>query len=206
MKLLNKIFIFLILANLFMLSGCVTTIPLANNEKQNIKTVRIDNTIQIPPEMALGTHGQNVAVGFGLVGLLIAEDIRETQGGKIEGVIVANHIAITDIVKQQFIQQMQSKTHFRVVNSNDADATLTIKIKEYGFNALAFSSKMSPVLNVEAELIKNNKIIWRDSSPVFASAILPNYHFEEYLQNPALITKAWNAAAAMAVNQMLRTM
>jgi hypothetical protein len=193
---LKNILLFPMLA---LLVGCASTVNLSPEAKSKIKTIKISENVTAPDGMFY--YGRSAAL-LGNIGMLTEISARE-QLDKEAPPAELKAINVTAF------KNALSKTHYRVVNG-DADATMTIIIRSYGFIAPPFglTKTIKPELNVVAMLAnKKDQIIWIQWSYISdLSKNTPSTSEDELLAHPEKLRAIYQLTANIAANQIVKTL
>jgi hypothetical protein len=101
-----------------------------------------------------------------------------------------------------------NKTHYRVVNNN-ADATMTITVRSYGFvTPFPFSRTLKPELNIVATLTnKQNQVVWRQWAYISKlSSNIPSTSEDEILAHPERLRSIYQSVADIAASRIVPTL
>lgn len=200
---LTKIKCFFICA-IFLVSSAATAAfsnVSSNTSSQNSNTpASAIHTISIVQSGNLPTMSY-VGGAAGAMGLIAAGPTTQ-HSNNIQTVAANNNISIFNITSAAFAQQL--KTQGYTVVNNNADAQLFIKIKLYGFGVkYGFTSALHPMLTVQAQLVRNNQVIWSDEtySPWFDG--VPTYRLSDLINTPNNISLGWQAVAQKVATKVL---
>ena len=182
------------------LSACTTIQPLSVQNRQRIKTIKLNpvtvsssSMYYYPPSMAIGGLFALPAYNRGL--------------GHFEKDIYANHIDSARIFRAQFLGALDRNTHFKVVKSGAADATINLNIYRYGFSIPhGLTSYVQPTLNVDANMCRKGQVVWHYKNRSLVVKGTPHYRTTQLVNDPDLIKQAWNKAAYHLSNTMTKTM
>lgn len=193
----------------FLLSGCVSTTSLSMQDRQSIHTVMVDKNISVPKDIYI--YGPNEALPLaagGLIGGLMSAPAAKNDQRDMQQLVSDNHINIGQIVRNQFINQINSSTGMKVNNRGYVDANLVIAIKLYGVTVTnPFSSVVVPLLSFDAKLIRNNQMVWEGHN--LAKSLdksLPRYTMQQIQDNPQYLYQMWNFVAQELVGDMVKTL
>lgn len=207
-KKMSALIICLIFA--FMLTGCATTKTMSANDKSTIKTVSVNKNVKYPQEMYYMAPGSAVGIMFGSVGALAVSAANSSPAKQFTKLARDNNIYIEQIVRDQLIKQINESKKFEVTDdAKQADADMFIDVKSYGFSIpTGFSSVVKPTMRVDAQLVKDSRIVWANSSYIFeiVGGDLPAYKPSVLKNNPVNIANAWNKAAEQAAKKIVQTM
>lgn len=204
-KNISKIFnSLLVIYVCFFLSGCVSTITMTPEEAKSIKTIEVSQKISPAKRMCYLDQKQIWASAcIGLLACAIPSDeklIKETA--------LKQNIQITEIVRNEFINQLKQGTRFQLANKGyPSDGTVYLEIRVYGLMGTGFTSKLKPVLTVVGRLINHNgKVLWQDSESIRSLKNLPDFEVSELLQDPHNLFIAWNAAAQVVSKKLVKSL
>lgn len=185
---------------LALLVGCVSTVNLSPEAKSSIKTIKVSQNVTIPTKIIY--FGQESALlGDGPLSAFVENDTRaqlqkEVPPAELKSINIAA------------FKNALSKTHYRVVNNN-ADATMTINIKDYGFAApTGFSNTLKPQFSVVATLTnKQNQTIWKQWALISTlSSNMPSTTQDELLAHPDRLRAIYRSVAETAANRIVATL
>ncbi|MGB8285214.1 MAG: hypothetical protein WCE22_00685 [Candidatus Aquirickettsiella gammari] len=198
----------------FALLGC-STISMTPEQKKSIKKIAVSKDVLMPKEMTYKNRDEAMAIVlYSTMGLIpgcalglpfeLAVD-KEKKG--IEALIDHEGIKITEIVRNDVINQLKQDGRFKIVDEGGADASLHLEIKLYGlFVPSVISTKFRPYLSVKGKLLSpSDKILWQDSG-LMATGDLPKFSKEEILRDPHNIYLEWDAAAKVVAKKLLKSL
>lgn len=188
--------------------GCVSTVRMTPQEAASIKTIEVSEQVTKPDGMWYGGPGASF-FGLGAVGGLIT-GLANIPGAK-EGDKTAHQggVEITEIVRNEVINQLKQNGQFKIANKEYANAVLRLDILMYGLSVPnGFSTKLRPVLSVVGKLVgPNGKVMWQDKESIFSlSSGMPEFGKNEILQNPHNMYLAWDAAAKAVSQKLIQSM
>lgn len=197
--------ILFILSNVYLV-GCASTTALSSVDKESIKSVSVSKNVKYPSSMYLMAPGTALAIGA--IPGVIAGSFEESASKKINAYAENNDVYVSKIVREQFVVQLKNSRKF-AVKDNGADAEMFIDIKLYGFSVPnGLSSKVKPLLKVDARLVKGNRIIWEnnvDENDYFWGSEFPEYTLQQLVSDPENIRKSYNKAAEKAAKDLIET-
>lgn len=207
---IRKKFICLLGLHITLLSGCATVehVPLSHNNYNSVKTVYINSEIKKPEKMYEFVSGSEFGLAFGAIGGAISGAVNAHSAVSTQQYAEKNQIDIRKIVYQQWKNQINEKTKFKLSNQ-PADAVLTTNIVLYGVSIPhGFSSDYIPVLSIDAKLVRKNQIIWQDNEQVMplTSSGLPRYKMDQIMSDPKKLYVMWDKASEKIINEMLDNM
>ena len=151
---------------------------------------------------------ENAAAGvFGLLGAIAVSGETTRTKDRIKEYMDKNAIDVRQIVASQFRDQL-AKTDYDVCLPDTAASPpkFRLSIRSYGIShKMLFSKEYKPWLKVHLELLGNeNSAVWDATSFInrFTDET-PSSEFESYFNNPAVLSKALDSAAAVAVRELL---
>lgn len=193
---------------LFLVSGCSgVTKPMTPAVKKTVHAVALQEKIEKPKSIYY--LGPEVTPSFmlgGPVGVAIAAHATQKDAANIRKIARDNHIKIQKIVRNEIIQAFKQSPIRLADNAQAADAQLKISITKYGVTIpQGFSSSLAPVLYTQADLIKNNNIIWSYTyhSHAFDSE-LPAYTLDEIREDPKNLNYMYTMAAKQFAEGVIR--
>lgn len=189
----------LLLPMLALLVGCASTVNLSPQAKSELKTINVSQNVAVPVDIFY--YGQDAALMGAAAGMLLDTPVskqleKEVPAAELKAITVAA------------FKNALSKTRYHAVNGN-ADATMTITIKAYGFDAPFMLSKtLKPQFNVVATLTnKNNQTIWKQWALITAlSSNTPSTTETELLTQPEKLRSIYKSVAEMAANRIVSTL
>lgn len=197
-----------LLRALILLTGCAATSlkPLSQQNRQSIKTVAIDDNVKVPPEVYYVGPGLGYLMLTGIVGNAIAAGQNSQESKKLKAFAENNNIHIDQIVKDNMVKEIKENTSLKIVPKESADAVMSIEIEKYGLSIPAgYATSVEPIMVVNAKLVKDNQIVWRDGYYV-SPTNMPKHKIDEIEKNPALLAQLWNMAAERAAQHIIRTL
>lgn len=127
---------------------------------------------------------------------------------QIKEAALKEKIQITEIVRNEFINQLKLNNRFKIANKEYSDATIYLEIRGYGLTIpTGFTDKLKPVLTVVGRLInRDGKVLWQDSESIRSFENLPDFGASELLQDPHDLFVAWNAAAQVVSKKLVKSL
>jgi hypothetical protein len=119
-----------------------------------------------------------------------------------------NGIRIEDIVRQEFISQLQRRGPFTLVDAN-ADGEIKLTVSRYALVVRnEYHAALRPALSVSATLSdsKSKAVLETGIGAQDPNALISNvrgHTWKEYEANPELLRQGFQAAAATAVQELL---
>lgn len=189
----------------FFLSACVSTITMTPEEAKSIKTIEVSQ--KVIPAKRMCYLDQKQLWASACIGLLACA-IPHYDEDQIKETALKEKIQITEIVRNEFINQLKQNTRFKIANKEYSDAVLYLEVRVYGFIAASgLTSKLKPVLMVVGRLINHDgKVLWQDSESIRAFENLPDFEASELLQDPHNLFVAWNAAAQVVSKKLVKSL
>ncbi|QLH43931.1 MAG: hypothetical protein HWD59_15355 [Coxiellaceae bacterium] len=206
MKIIYKYVV--LLMSLILLSGCAATSlkPLSQQNKQSIKAIAIDDHVKVPVDMYYVGPGLGYLMLTGIVGDAIAAGQNSQESKKLKALAENNNIHIDKIVKDNMMKEIKENTSLKIVPIESADAVMNIEIQKYGLSIpTGYATSVEPILVVNAKLVKDNQVVWKDGYYVSPSN-MPKHKIGEIENNPVLLAQLWNMAAEKAVQHIIRTL
>lgn len=189
----------------FFLSGCVSTIQMTPEEAKSIKAIEVSQ--KVIPAKRMCYLDQKQLWASACIGLLACA-IPHYDEDQIKETALKEKIQITEIVRNEFINQLKQNTRFKIANKEYSDAVLYLEVRVYGFIAASgLTSKLKPVLTVVGRLInRDGKVLWQDSESIRAFENLPDFEASELLQDPHNLFVAWNTAAQVVSKKLVKSL
>jgi hypothetical protein len=191
------------------LTGCSTITPMSPETKQSVHTVSVDNNINVAKTMYYLPPSAYLPIAFGgLIGAAVTADSTAKGEEELRNKAISNHVLIDQIVRDQFIKEINAHDTFKLVTNKNSDATLIIAIPSYGISIPSgFSTQLSPIVTIDAKLIRNGNVIWSyKTTNALALSGVPRYTLDEINKNPLLLKEMWTAEANILVSKMVSTM
>lgn len=191
------------------LSGCTTSVCMSPENQKQIHKISVNKHVALPKKMAYyGPEEAKAQMVGGLIGAAIVNSTAKENCALIEKMLADQHVNINDVVLNDLSQKITNKHTLNIVTNNKSDAELVVTIANYGFHAQPFlSDKYTPVLNVKAELVKDNKVVWaKSASSTGNTKGLPAYSLDEIRKNPTHVKEMLVAASNMLTNEILQTL
>lgn len=199
----SSILIYLVM----LMTGCASTQALSPQDKQQLRSFTVNEKIIYPGQAYYMGPGYGLLIAGGAVSGVIEGTIAANKGAQLAEFATRNHIAIDQIVKEQLVHEIEKNTKLRMVKQN-ADAELKISISQYGFSIpTSYNFSVVPVLSVNAELVKNNQVIWKNNysvRPLFSG--MNSYSSKEVFNDPVKVKAAWTAAAQKVAANIAQTL
>jgi hypothetical protein len=185
-------------------------------QKKSIKTIAVSKDVLMPKQMVYRNEDEATAFTLyctmGIIpGAILARPFelaaaKEKKG--IEGLINHEGIKISEIVRNEVINQLKQDGRFKMVDKGCADATLQLEIKQYGLVVPSkFSTKFRPHLWIKGKLLSPSaKVLWQDSGLLMVTGDLPKFSKEEIRENPHDIYLEWDAAAKVVAKKLLKSL
>ena len=203
----KKLFIFLFM--IVFLAGCTTVnhIPLSGDNRQAVQAVYINPEIKKPDTMYEFASGSEYGMAFGPIGGAISGAANAKAAATTQQFAEANQIDIRNIIYKKWLEEMPKKTSFKL-SKQLIDSILTTNITLYGISIPhGFSTDYVPVLAFNANLVRNNQIIWQDSGYVSPLADgMPRYKMAELRNDPKKLYAMWDKASEKIITDMLNNM
>ena len=189
-------------------AGCATTTHMSPQQAARIRTVRLDNNIEMPKSMYYdGPEAAPMMVLFGIAGGgLVSSAIDCNEAKREERTLRQQHISVAAITKQAIVEEFAHRSRYRLANKGPVDATLHVKIIRYGFGVpYGFSSKVKPMVYLAGTLQDNNgRIIWQDRIvPDILSRHATTFYPNEIKNNHHNIVRAFNNAAHQSAQALV---
>lgn len=214
-KILRYLYSALAMMMCFSLLGC-STINMTPEQKKSIKTIAVSKDVLMPKEMMYrnrdGAMATTLYCTMGLIpGYVLGRPFElavAKEKKAIEALIDHEGIKITEIVRNEVINQLKQDGRFKIVDKGGADACLHLEIKLYGlFVPSAMATKFRPYLSVKGKLLSpGGKVLWQDSGLLMGTGDLPKFSKEEILQDPHDIYLEWDAAAKVVAKKLLKSL
>jgi len=188
---------------------------LANNMTQDvydgIKTVNVSKTVVTTKNPRIYGAGENAAIALGgVIGMMAGSESNMTKGQMLAKVLEKNKIDLRSKVYTGFTRKLKQHAMFsgKLVDGA-ADATFNLEITIYGLYASGpFSSKLEPEVQIRATLKRaDGQQVWTNFGYVTAVNFSGyEYTMEEYLKDPALLNKAYDAVIDKALSNIMETL
>jgi hypothetical protein len=192
------------------ISGCATQdVSLSQASRESIHAVSVDPTIPVANRAQYsGSAGTRAASGVGLIGLAFAAAVVEPSEDKIQKAVNRRDIQLNKIFYQKFQDELQDQTDFKLVHSTYSDAVFKLAVPGYGFSEMGLKQGTLPFVDVSAELVdKQGKVLWYSSKEVILNEHAYYGHtLKEYLNNRALMVKAFDALMSHASDKIVSTL
>jgi hypothetical protein len=190
------------------LGACASTHALKETDRRTITIVTVSPEVKVAPELYYFGPGTSVAMLFGAVGGAAAMAANKAPADELKEFAKVNGISIEDIVRKEFVAQLQTARKFRVSEDN-ANAVFRLDVSQYGLSVpTGLSSGLVPILTVRAELLnKKGEVIWADTERVRPlSVVVDSVSPETIRGNPQILRSMWTEAAQQVVLDMLKTL
>lgn len=189
----------------FFLAGCVSTIQMTPGEANSIKTIEVSQKV-IPAKRMYYLDQKQIWARACIGVLSCAIPCYDEQ--QIKEAALKEKIQITEIVRNEFINQLKQTARFKIANKDYSDAILYLEIRIYGLTIpTGFTNKLKPVLMVVGRLINHDgKVLWQDSESIRSFKNLPDFEASELLQDPHNLFVAWNAAAKVVSKKLVKSL
>ncbi|EDP46934.1 hypothetical protein RICGR_0297 [Rickettsiella grylli] len=172
-------------------------------EAKLIKTIEVSQ--KVTPAKRMTYLDQRKLWASAYIGLLACA-IPFNDEKAIQEAVLKEKIQITEIVRNEFINQLKQGSRFKLANKEYSDARVTLEIRGYGFVTSGFSSKLKPILIVVGRLTHHTgKVLWQDSESIRSFENLPRFEAAELLQDPHNLFLAWNAAAKVVSKKLMKS-
>lgn len=184
---------------LISLTGCATTKSFSPESKRNIHSIYVAN-IKSPEAVYYYPPG---AALVGILAFAMTKDVPAQLAKEAKD----NNIIISEMVRQKMSTDL-SHSEFKVAtDAKNSDATLKVYIGFYGFGVPnGFSTKVVPMLNLHAQLLQGDKVVWENSYFVNSFDSLPSNRPDDILHNPALMRTSLQDAVNKGVPALLAKM
>ncbi|WP_342146135.1 hypothetical protein [Rickettsiella endosymbiont of Aleochara curtula] len=189
----------------FFLAGCVSTIQMTPEEAKSIKTIEVSQKV-IPAKKMYYLDQKQIWARACIGVFACAIPCYDAQ--QIKEAALKEKIQITEIVRNEFINQLKLNNRFKIANKEYSDATIYLEIRGYGLTIpTGFTDKLKPVLTVVGRLINHEgKVLWQDSESIRAFENLPDFEASELLQDPHNLFVAWNTAAQVVSKKLVKSL
>jgi hypothetical protein len=189
------------------LGACASTPtqPLKESDRVALSTIEVSPEVKVAPDAYYFGPNAMPDFLFGAVGGAIAAGSNKSPADELKTFATDNNISVAEIVRTEFIKQLEAKRKFRLVDSN-ADAVVRLDVSQYGISIPnGFSSRFVPVLAVRSQLVKGSgQVIWASSGRIHPlSEVIEPVTAEAIKANPQVLRDMWSAAARGAVEKML---
>ena len=193
---------FTLLLCAFVLSACVGSAPLTAKNRASIQSISVSDQVKMPDVMFY--RGPEYALGALKVPV---EYVEKSIGEVIQHLMREHKIDVAQMVRDQFIKELEKHRLFNPIVTEGGDAELKLTIRIYGF-AYEMSSQLKPMLGVEGSLIKSNDtILWKKYGYVTnLSKETPPNTLGRFIDNPKLMREAFAVAAQIVVEDLITHM
>ena len=193
-----------------LLCGCgPTNIPLSQINRQNTHTVTIDPTVSAPASATYsGGNFTRAMAGQGLLGLCISSMIVAPSESKIKNEMTQCNIHVDQLFYLKFMAALKDQTQFKLVNNAMADGRFKLSIDSYGFSDKYDNKTTLPYMSVNGQLLdQQGKVIWKWSKMEYLTQQnYQSYSLQNYINDPNLMTKAFNTLATNAADDLVSTL
>ena len=197
----------------FVLTACNSTfmsLKLNSVERQQLKQVAL-TPISMPDTMGFRGDGSQYYEGvsapttggtISVMAQIEGAEVRKSGSERIQQSYPQLKKSIQTMLQREVTFQLQTKKQI-AINAH-ANTFLKIQVTEYSYSptALGLGMKLRPQMKALAELIKNNKVIWRSSAALGLSNFA-TYSLKELEANPKLIEKQWSDATKSIVKSLV---
>lgn len=190
-----------------LLWGCANTPPkiaLTAADKTAIHVVSVAPDVVVEqPVPYIKTLSDNFSNGT--LGELLKPDLKDPVGS-LSKAFSENNINVAEMVRTEFMTQLNAKNAFTQVAESGGDGVIKIRIHRYGlFKKSAFSLEVRPILLVQASLERpDGTIAWRkDYAPPLYDSELPSGELEYFVANPKALRDAYQAHAAQVATSLV---
>jgi hypothetical protein len=186
--------------------GCATTQPLSDENRRQIKAVKINDKVQKAPSMYYLGPGTSALFAFGAVGGVAAAAASEEPGQALKEFVETNGIFVEKIALQEIDTAFRDSGKLKILGAPEAGATtMNIGVYMYGFSVPnGFSSSLLPVLAIRCELVDAaGKVIWSQNGSVqlIRNPAVPMTLYE-MRDRPQRIEEAWRRAATQIARKI----
>lgn len=204
---------YLVGALCLLLSACASTTKLVSEHELATRNVSFDRNVKIPEKAYYHGPAQTAAgVLFGPLGVLVAHATMTND--KLIMDYMKNHgIDIGNIVLEEFEKQV--KVHPKFANKqfssdpNYSDARFIVEVRIYGLTQKhGYSSEYRPVLGVAARLVSaKDEKLWEHYDYITAmNDSVPGRPFDEYFQDPKIMSEAYKAVSERVVALLMENL
>jgi hypothetical protein len=187
-------------------AACVGSVPLLAKNRVSIRSVVIDQQVSLPEDMFY--RGPEFALeAFGVVGYVAGYNINMKSEEKLAVLMRKEQIDVSQIVRDEFITEVEARQVFPSLILNGGDATITLTIKTYGL-AYGLSSELRPILGVEGCMTRSGgPVIWKKYAYVTnMSDQTPSYTIAELVTDPERIRQVFQLSAQIIAADLVRHM
>lgn len=181
-------------------SGCagpMSTITLAPESEQRLRTTTISPEVKVGPFVYFGPE---LAIPFA------GPALNREEGRKLHVQLQQHGINVGEIVRTAFVKQLRARPEWAVTLVDEGgDATFHIEIRDYGVAARGFywTGPGFPFVAVIARLNDSKGIVWQRSERVtHLSDQTTSYSIEEYFRNADAARTAFESAAEVVVGKL----
>jgi hypothetical protein len=178
--------------------GGPSTMKLSDEDRANIKSAKISETVDTPALPFL--VGQSVGVIFGGMGGAIPQNTIDDDRLPFQYFLETNSISIEQIVRGEIEQALRGSGKIAIADVKDASApTISIVVREYGFGVkTGLSNDVVPLLWIDCSMVDNSgKRLWSANERVRVSPENPfgSTTWKQLHDNPKVITEKWRDAS-----------
>lgn len=174
-------------------SGCVSSVTLAQEDRQRIRTIVVSQDVKLPAEIYY--RGPEGLIPF--AGLALSRD----QGKDLRDQLQQHGINVGEIVRTAFVRRLKGRPEWAAkIADEGGDATIHLEIDLYGIEGAFGTGK--PMLGVVARLNHTSKgIVWRRREYVtHLNDKTASFPVTEYFRNPQAVRTAFESAAEVVVD------
>lgn len=179
--------------------GCGGQVALKKGSLDTIQSVSVSKNIAKPDRLSYQGRKESGLMGAcGCLGGLFAGSTSKKTAVKITAVMEREEIDVTEIVREQFIEQLEESNLFNSIAPENSTAEFELSIRIYGFaQPQGLSSQLKPMLGVVGSLVRSDgSVLWKEYEYISnLSGKTPSHSLKEYLNNPTLIREAFTIAA-----------
>jgi hypothetical protein len=195
----------------FVVNGCASTRSITAENKQKIRSVKVNQSVNKTPDMFYLGPKMAVSAGFlGVLGVLAANNPNKSEADLLLGFAEENSIYIDKIVYEEVSKAARQVGKFEIIESASHDvATLNIGIYLYGFSVPhGFSSELVPILAIECNLVDpSGQVVWLDREQVLSLGNPSNsFSLKDIEDNPKLIDAMWRVSAKTISEKLFNDM
>jgi hypothetical protein len=196
-----------LLLGLTLFTGCISKIGLTKEVREYIRSVSIKKDVKLPDDIYY--YGQEHCVGsmFGLLGAVASLEAAKEPKAQLKAVIQENQIDISEIIRDQFANELSKARVFPSVVPEGGDAEVRLEVRMFGFTLpTCFSGKLKPVLGVIGSLIRTDgTVLWQKLEYISGlKGETPGNTLKEYLQNPEFIREAFSVTAKIVSESLVK--
>jgi hypothetical protein len=195
-------------------SGCAApAVKLSDADRARVKTVRISDTVQKPPEMFLyapsggGRVAAMTGMMFGAIGGAIGGAASAESQKGFAAVLEKHSVSIEKIVREEVERALRASGKFALADAGDTSApVVNIVVLQYGFAAGSpLDSDLWPVLTMKCDLVDNSgRLLWTATEQLLRWPESPQpTPMEDLRDNPKTVEAQWRKAARFLADKML---